>query len=120
MEFVHHNYLERVVPTSHASDTRTFEVFHRAALAASDEGELLINVPTHHVKPTGGAGMRQIKLAVYYSLVRPQTGLRFILPDPIAYPNRSPRMLHRPRVCLIADIDALVFFLRRHVLAESR
>ncbi len=95
MTFVLRNYLERIVHSGAHADAKTFEVFHRAALSASEDGELIIELPPHLLTPTSvnatGEQTCQVTIEIHYTLPEPKAGLHFVLPHPTAYSNRSPR-----------------------------
>jgi hypothetical protein len=92
--FTQRNYLERIVHAGPHADAKTFEVFHRAALSASENGELLVELPPHLLRPSAtstGEETCHLKLEVHYTLPEPKAGLHFVLPHAKAYPNRTPR-----------------------------
>ncbi|ELR19389.1 PBS lyase HEATlike repeat domain containing protein [Acanthamoeba castellanii str. Neff] len=102
MTFVLRNYLERIVHSGAHADAKTFEVFHRAALSASEDGELIIELPPHLLAPTSvnatGEQTCQVTIEIHYTLPEPKAGLHFVLAHATAYPNRSPHMYSQSHV----------------------
>ncbi len=74
-------------------DGRTFAVFHKAAQAASDEGELIIDLPDEEQHLPDAADTHRISsvVQIYYELVSPRGGIHFTMPNDHAYTKRAPR-----------------------------
>lgn len=87
------NVLEQVVPQTETEvSARVYSTYHRAALAASDEGELQVLLPP---PPPETSGQPQpVKIRVYYTVEDPVGGVHFITRHSTAYPNRANRIAH--------------------------
>ncbi len=94
------NYMEpHSAAATEPMDGRTFAVFHRAAQAASDEGELTIDLPDD--EPLLDATDSQLPsthristvVQIYYELIASRGGIHFTMPNDHAYTKRAPRTI---------------------------
>ncbi|PRP77764.1 transcription initiation factor TFIID subunit 2 [Planoprotostelium fungivorum] len=102
------NYLEIVLPEDEIQSIDQFNDYWRASQFASDDGELCIFVPqeiaderkrgrrAENGSPNSNGAIEsnrdELKLRIDYELIKPKGGIHFVLPDPKAYPTRSPHM----------------------------
>ena len=122
------NYLDEVVPSTSGPSVRdlaSFDIFHTAAQAAADEGELTIDMPSEIAErfsdPSDTSGeqgkSKSFVIRIHYELVQPRGGAYFVLPDATAFPSRLPRnILKPPRHPLVGGLSKTRRF--RYVLLK--
>jgi len=100
------NYMETIVSNPDIRDMDTYTAYSKAALHYSDEGELLIDIPSsvqfyegvsiaesnNNLQHRNIVQFSPLIIRIYYRLINPVASLQFILPDEENYPFRKSHM----------------------------